>query len=1195
MSSPRERRRGILDEIAGGGHAVIEASAGTGKTWTLENLVVSAVVSGRVSLREILVVTFTDKGARELRSRVRSALEGMLGTGGGEARARIEEALRAFDRATICTIHSFCRQVMDEHPLLTGRSFGEATADGRRMFGSAFRDEARRVLAELGLTRDLLLGILGNGGSLSGIEKDLDLIRRERGVITPAWDRPGLERAFLGMPGPDEIESDMARDLAGIHHSTRKSLSRRASDLARIAQELRQGGSLAAALPALLSWRLGYGSGDAFDTCLDKIPAGLPPSCVAARTRRAIEEIAARAVTPMGALAAVLLPRVLTRLERDKREQGVHDFDDMLVIVRDALEGEAGADLAARIAARFRLALVDEFQDTDAVQWQIFGRVFLAGRGGGSLVVVGDPKQAIYGFRGADVHTYAQARREMADAGGREHALTQNFRSTARLLRALDLVLESGFFSGINEYDGPASCGRPELRALDRDGRDALPVLLVHPGSEPGVQLGMDDLRAAVGECVAAEIEAILDDRAPALRVGTRDDERPLAASDIHVLVRTASEGRGIAEHLRRRGIPHAFFKQDGLFATSEAGDLLHLLAAIEDPADRSARFRAWITPYFGLTVAEAMSSTDVTAADPLISRLLSWKALADAGRWDRLHGAIVEDSGIARTLLLARHGEREITNHLYLLEVLFEEARRRLCTISDLAMRLGAWIDGVSSPPGDEGDIMKLPGERAAVQILTMHKSKGLEAQVVFVAGGLGRTGGNRSPLVYHVDGRRHAHLQGAWMPQDVEAAIAAEAAEEDQRLLYVAMTRARARVYLPYLGAFDMDGQSLPETPAPPLEGCAAILDARLRAMLRETDRSRLIGLFGVLDARVPAGAARPAGPARDLGAWTPPPEPPGTALPDLAAARETHLGFKVTSYSMMKSLAGDSYHPAEEPASTGPAHAEEPASEEPAHEAAASHEGAAGDQYLPGGLSTGTFLHEVLEGIDLAAVAACPTPDGWARTRAAANLLARCASRTGFPVERIPAAARLLHGALRCPVRLGDTLLGSGLCALDRAVAEMEFLYPIPEPWHGTRPGDAPAHVAGRGMVRGFVDLLFEHGGRTFILDWKSDVLQSWDADVVARHVDANYSIQAAVYTLAIVRMLGIRSGRDLEEKMGGVVYCFLRGMAGGSDGRRGIHHFRPSLEEIRGWERALLVHGAEAGREPGVFGMPGGGRG
>jgi exodeoxyribonuclease V beta subunit len=1092
--APRYEKPEALARIPPRSHAVIEASAGTGKTYALEHLVLELLLVRKTPIEHILAVTFTDKAARELTDRVRSKLEELLAGGwreapasvpealcwtiDREARRLLEQALFSFDMANISTIHAFCQRVLTDHAFAHGRLFEQVQIPPLAAFSEAFRAALREDFP-----RDAKL------------RPWLDLWLRQRGRIEP------LEELLL--------ECNKA------------------------------GGRIRPELP----------EGD------------LAEAAAAFGARMPVRGQGGNPVKLEAVVAGLFLPVVLARAQARKRLTGEYDFDDMLSFVAESLEGPGSVELVRALRRRYRCALIDEFQDTDTVQWKIFRKIFFESGGSNPLFLIGDPKQAIYAFRGADVETYLAARTEILGAGGTPVQLTRNYRSTPALIEASNAILDQSakdpFFTGAIRYDDPVIAARGGFTAVDTQGRQASPVYLLRPISAGKLRAGR--LRTVLAERIAREIRALLDSKKPALSLSESGRTIPLRAQDIFILTRTKDEGYAVGARLRAARIPHVYFKQDGLFQTPEAEDISHLLQAVAEPQDRSRRFRAWLTPFFGLTLADLEDSRDLPGTHPLLQRLLDWKALADAKDYARLFAEIVEQSGLVRRELFLRESERELTNYLHVFELLLEEAGRSKATLEDLNRGLSAYIREDLLPEGQDGNVQRLESEKEAVQIMTIHKAKGLEAAVIFVFGGFFSSQGSNDKKVrtYHEGATRLAYV-GSDAPREIKNAIKKESQEEDQRLLYVALTRAKARVYLPYFAGAQVN-----------INGPYLHLNKALTRVLAAPADPKLRGLFEIEDLPYdPGDRGSTAQPAADLSGWHPPEalllETDRSAL--FRETRRRHAGFVVESYTGLKRGAG--YQ------------APEDAAEDAADEPAAVFADAGAPEELPGGRASGVFLHKVLEEIPFDGLAARTPFSRWAEDKEIAALFERTMRRFGRDRRYLEHSQRLVHTALTAPVRLPNGQRIAGLSLASKSLREVEFLYPIPEKDH-PRLSSAIALAPGlerfridRGFIKGFVDLIFEHEGLTYFLDWKSDSLPRWDPEFLAAHVERNYRLQAKLYGLALVKMLGVHGRSDCEKRFGGFLYCFLRGMRAKGDGAVGIHAERPDWDTIEAWEEELL---------------------
>lgn len=1160
----RVARPPILDDLSDHrGHVVVEASAGTGKTYTLEHLVVDLILRQGVPLDEILIVTFTEKAAGELEYRLRRKLQRLVDGTEPEAsadapsawliddraRAHLAAALISFDRATISTIHAFCQRILFEQAFAHRRPLTQTVVDGRAAFERAFLATLRADLARDPEPKPWLEAWLEEA-SLDALFRLAYECLERGGQIAPEFQPDRLRRALEALARAPTAWRSVRPML--IRGGVRGDRLREAGErLERVLRATRQQEP-----PRVLR---------ALAEAEDDLIAGLAETLRSASDRQpslqhlvSALELVDRAVVPFRAAALqVVLPRVKARLEADKARRGELDFSDMLRLLDESLQGPKQKELVTLLRARYRVALIDEFQDTDEVQWRIFRRIFLDEGATGRLVVIGDPKQAIYGFRGADVATYVAARREIEVAGGRRVALSRSFRATPSLVGALDRLLDAQaqppFFPGSIRYTDPVVAGRGDLACLLEKGRPGPAAVVLRPEVAED-SLGLRAKEATLAAIIAEEAERLLAGD-EVLFQGPEGSPRALEAREIFVLTRSAREGQLVAAALKARGIPAALYKQEGLFQSRQAHDVRALLAAIANPHREGLALRAWHTPFFAIPLFQLPSCLDLPPAHPLVGRLLEWKSHADRRDYARLFASLLEDSGVVERLLFSDEGDRALTNYLHLFEILQAEADLGRPPIGELVHRLTAFIEGRARPVGEDGNIERLESDRDAVQVMTMHKAKGLEAEVVFLHGGLRDVPAEVHPF----SGAEGRQLFVGKNPPDLARD---DLREEMRRLLYVALTRARTRLYVPSFGE-------------PGEGGLQALLEPHLERLIREPESG------WDLWRREPSSAASAPTPAPDqerrarLSSWRPPAEALERPAedPKVEALRRARWGPVVTSYSRMKAegevrlgeglrAPGEGVLTALRKERSAGASSEAAAPSEDPRELARSTGRLERPGDLAPGAASGRFLHEVLERLDLGAARDAPSFEAWLDLPETRRLFDAGLERHRRRPEQRRHAAELVWRAMTSPLHLGPGgVLAGGLVSAHRVLREMEFLFPVPR--------DPRA-----GFVKGFVDVVLEHEGRVYVVDWKSDDLESYDRAALDEHVRESYLLQAEIYSIAAARFVGATTEDAYETSFGGLLYVFLRGLPEGHElddpgterSPVGQWFFRPTWREL-----------------------------
>jgi exodeoxyribonuclease V beta subunit len=1046
---------------------VVEASAGTGKTFFLEHRVVDLILAG-ARLDEILVVTFTDKAVAELRLRVRDLIDRMSRatestTGDShwelddDARTRLRAAVNAFDRAPIFTIHGFCHRVLVEDAFAARRPLQQEQIADEVAFDSAFRALLAERFATAEPDRSLLAAYVENDKTVDQLRDMLLAASRSTGKPPRAYDRAAVaslgERMRAALADPEALAAALPLKGNDKHNVPRW--------LHNIARDLRGSEDNPARVLVVCHDH---------DQYLEKLSVKAKQWAGHAAFGEVMGE-ASQAMRIEEALAAQMLPALAERSGANKSERGQYDYDDMLRLVLEALRGDRGAEIAARLRARTPWVLIDEFQDTDPVQWQIFRTVWLHDDSRG-LAIVGDPKQAIYSFRGADVKTYLAAREELKALGAKLVVLDTNHRSTEQLVAAVNAILLAGapitmLLEGTIRYEHPVQASG-DVRA---DHKRPPVTIFSLSGSNK-----REDHRDAHAQAIGAEIER-LRDTAPSWTC--RGETRGFSLAQVMVLTRANKESLAIAAALRGRGLPCELRESDRLFDTREAHELAAVLAAIAAPRDRSARMRALRTRFFDVPWEDLMRVVDAPDHDPAIARIHEWAALASRRAYEPLFRRLVEDSRFAERSLVLGSGERALVNTWHLVELLLEEVARSRCDLHELVVQLRRWIADEVDQPG-ERDVQRVETDADAIRILTIHKAKGLEAPYVFVYGAASRPPRAKVP----------------WQDGDDDG--------ENQRLAYVALTRAQLRLYLPRYTDKVCDDHST-----------YAQIQRCLPAAIGSAPK-----LFETIDVAVPAPPI--AEPPADALAGLDVPAPPVVA--ELAALVPARAGLAMLSYTRLaRELEAARIEPARvTDAIAGGAStlAVERAELDASFDAPGDAEVA--DDELPPGLDSGLFLHDVLEHVDVDGIRRAPDAAAWAADPDVRALLADHARVRGISDVYLPHAARIVHATLTQPLALagGDTL--PPLASARAFAREIEFAYPIP---------DAPE----RGLVKGFVDVLVAWDDELWVLDYKSDLLR--DPSDARAHVDEHYALQARLYAIAADRVRGAR-------RLAGLLFTFVR---------------------------------------------------
>ncbi len=1202
------------------GFHLVEADAGTGKTWTLVALVVRALVERQLGIEQVLMVTFTRAAAAELRARVRERIEEMLRrcTAPGcdpaddpvaalllarHDAAQLERTLRValsrIDDAPIDTIHGLCQRIIREHALSVGAPARfEIDESGDRLVRSEVNRWWSEELGAASLTLVQLLGAAG-GPTVDGVTALLrPLLAQPELVLRPeAFEWRSL--AELVCRQRDDLLAAIAREGEDLARwcETAEGLKRASYNRKNVPAWLARIEQFAAALPQTVGKmegdkaleRLsseGFASPDA-GTCAAP-PFALPGLLSAlVATLRCLPLVAA-------AMCHELRAPLAERLRERHALARTLGFDDLLRITRDALrDPQLGARLGAQLRERYPLALIDECQDTDPLQWEIFSAIYprpAEGEGAEpgekrALVIVGDPKQAIYGFRNADIYAYFAAR-----AGTLRHRIDENRRASAELLRCIGALFAAPTPFRIDEIEmHPPRFGeraRPVLRDDDSAAaRAAFNWVLVTDPGESGVNKEIARRRSA--HATALEIARLLGDRATKVRwpanpvTGQPEREQRVQPRDVVVLVNTAFEARVVKQALAARGIAAAEISRESVFDTREARELGRILDAIARPASRSALRGALLTGLVGWSVqrlreceSDEAQGAALLAAFAGCARSWSW-----VGAQAALRALVLDVLAASGRIAAAPGGERALTNFAHLLDLMSDSPRTSDTPAAALAWLEAARADGALG----EARELRLESDANLVQIVTIHKSKGLEFPIVFVPFAWSRRAPpRRSGMVPVLN--YHEPYGGAWRAvcEVDEARVAParraqaerEAASEELRLLYVALTRAQLRAYLfwgdvsgashtalGWLLAGVGEGEGEGDAP-----GRVAAADDSGEGVARHVVASAGAALAAQHDALTVDDDV---------------PAAPGVAADALRArlfARTLGPSWVRRSYSsLVRDTATEaSVRPDHDEAIVLPPAAELAAEElaaqsteqsteqgvEPLPHPASRADGAPGALRFSfvRGAHAGHCLHGVLEASDFG--------QGVDPAQARRHL-----ERSAISAD--PAAlARWLDEVLATPLDDGrggavdlrqvarrDRIVELAFLLPVRGAADQEILEAIADHY--------PLDLRGggerwSGFLNGFIDLVYRDRGRYFLLDWKSNWLgdrhQDYGQAALADAIRAgSYALQFCLYAVALHRLLQRRlAGYRFEEHFGGVQYAFLRGMAPGQQDASGRHH-------------------------------------
>lgn len=1147
------------------GIRLLEASAGTGKTYTLTLLYLRLIVEQGLSVDEILVVTFTRAATDELRTRIRSRLRDALNyfTLGNQddqqlaeflknvhhptAVQRLRDALVRMDEAAIFTIHSFCQRILLDNAFETGAPFTPEFLETEQPVQLQIMEDFWRNQF-YSITKEMAGWVNQNWSSpgelLAELKSSLSLPGaviipqvKETELAALAADSQSLWDAICRLWGVNQEEVSLILEQDPCLKRSEKTYRHdKVMDIMATMEELAQNHVFPYHLPKHLALLQ-----QASITQHIKKKCESPPAHLFFST---FEEFFLIHHQYIHHLRIVIIQKarayLLTELASRKAEQSWLFFDDLLTYLARALDKpDSGPLLAARIAQSFPVALVDEFQDTDPLQYSIFSHIY-QGDSPGSLFMIGDPKQAIYSFRGADIFTYIHARRQTPPQC--RYTMGVNYRSSASMIRAVNTLFhqpDSFLFEPDISFYPVSPAPNATEQSLLLNGDPALPLTALMLSSEYLItssrskSINKETASQASATYCADEIFQLLEASGKGLAF---IENTPLTAGDIAVLVRTHNEAKLMQQALNRRGITSVYYSRESVFSTTEASQLYTLLVALLDLTDTGTMCAALASDCFGCdgnTLAALRTQPDQW--DGYLNRLQQYRQLwQDQGVMPMLQQLFATEQVVHR--LSALHGgDRKLTNYLHLMELLQQSPAGNHGRASLLR-----WFANQINKPEQEAENqqIRLENDENLVRIVTIHKSKGLEYPIVFLPFlWSSRATNSKGPLIFHDRSTFDAVIDLASSSKENQRLAEQEQQAEAMRLLYVALTRARYCCYFCWGTISSMETSALAALLHPDAGSTLLNEETIIQQLEQLNTRERLIAIK-----RSPS------------------------AFPDHILTTEEALehlqvapfeariqsGWHMTSYSQL--TADNTTFSAASPAHQVPPM---PIVQEPFQDAFS----------FPRGATAGTCLHTIFEKINFTA-----PPATWTET------ITNAITQAGIDNQWLPFIEKWYTALLAVPL--------PGSCSLQEITArekinELSFLFPLAHvdvsgfnhllsQWNFS-PLSTQLHEI-KGMMKGFIDLVFIHNNRFYIADYKSNYLGPSPSDYRADMLELamaehRYDIQYLIYSLALHRFLASRLKEySFGTHFGGIYYLFLRGMDPDYQHNNGIFFTRPTAELI-----------------------------
>ena len=1144
---------------------LIEASAGTGKSWTVTLLFLRLILEKGLTVDQILVVTFTDAATKELRDAVRDRLLEALAyfetpdadalpadkqeykflfdqyASDDAAQAiainRLKRAKLSIDEAAIFTIHSFCQRVLTEYAFEASLPFeSELMDDDTELMQKLLDDYWRQhfyhapktllyTLQQKKITPDSLLADIK-----AFVGKPYLQIKGPQSEPLNDEDWEQLNTLFKTASRTWQEQADQITRLLinhdGFNQGSYKQaiLEKLCADMCRCAGSITDFMAVKADLSKLGMDRLGKGMNKGKE----------PPEHIFFTQWQvfldAWEDIKQRSDDYINQLRIDLLKHLQNRLPKEKKRLGVLAYDDLLLQLESALSDKP--ELAAYLRHKYQAALIDEFQDTDPTQYSIFSQIYPDPNSDRYAVfLVGDPKQAIYSFRGGDIYTYLKAKQSTPK--DKHYTLTTNYRSQAGLIdayNALYLRADNPFLDdGINYVEIAAG------KTLTPYANDAA---LQFWSYQQDQKEPIDKVRQRIASAVAGDIATQLNNK-------TLIEDQPISGSDIAVLVRTHNEGSLIKQALAERGIASIQSSRDSIFESPETGEMSALLSAIAEPQRESLVRRALVVDLLGYKANDLLAfESDPDLWESQLFNFQNWHFLWKKQGFLPMMRQLMRDTNMHQTLLAYSDGERRLTNILHLSELIHRASRQQSLSLEEVLR----WLSRQQQNASGKESELRLESDENLVKIVTIHKSKGLEYPLVYCpyVGLPSKPRDIGKIFSFYLDSQAALQIGSSQHDEYLQRKKKEEKAES-LRLLYVALTRAKYRctvvcfpqaleglndssalAYLLSNGRSSKPKGSKAAEKEESAKNNEAFYQAYTDTLQTLAKENKNINL-----SELPENSARYIR------------EEKKTRLQAREFTAEIKQQAQVTSFSGL--TAGAQAEQQELPdydTSNGGtidmlSRAEPVATNQTV------------EDEFPRGATAGTALHEMFEHLAFDSSLASQ-----------AEIITASLKKWGFDETHFDAANTLINNTLQT-LLLTDFSLSQ--LPEDKRLDEMEFYLPLerlnveglkqllfkhlPDDWQVVRDAvDSLDFAEVEGFLKGFIDLIFEYQGKFYIVDYKSNALTDYAPDsLLPVMADSHYYLQYLIYSVALHRYLQKRlPGYAWETHFGGVYYLFIRGM-------------------------------------------------
>ena len=1162
---------------------LIEASAGTGKSWTVTLLYLRLILEKGLTVDQILVVTFTEAATKELRDDIRTRLVEALAvfkdtdytkedeystlknqtTDIEQAILRLNRAKLSMDEAAVFTIHGFCQRSLSENAFEAGLPFE-----------SELIEDDSEVM--LNLTDDYWRRRFSLSGKDNSVPRSL-LFKLQRKRITPDTLLADVKRAvgkpYLKLCGPDssEIKTERWQALESLYAQAMQTWVADSDEIRSLLSNPDYEKDYYADLLKSRDFIFAEMEQNTFSTNLPRIIDVKKMSWLGDKPKikktAKVEDVSHRIFQQWQAFLDLwveldessddvinqirieLLQYLQEELPKEKQRRGVLSFDDLLLQMQQALQRHP--QLCDDLYKKYPAALIDEFQDTDPIQYDIFSAIYRK-QMNPSMFFVGDPKQAIYSFRGGDIHTYLQAK---ADTNDKNHyTLTTNWRSNPKLIAAFNAlyqVSDNPFMDKGISYEvvkaGDKITDELHTSYNETHNNSSLRFWNYHTNQEkPSAKA----VRTEIAHAVAGDIAQLLND-AQQGQASIGDQE--ISGGDIAILLRSHVQADLIKEALNERGIPSVQSSKISIYATDEAEQLRHILNALAEPHKEDQLRLALVTETIGYQASHLLNfQEDSDAWEEMLLKVQNWHDLwRKQGILAMLRNLMISEK-THQHLLRFPDGERRLSNLLQLGELLHQASSQKMLGMNETIR----WLKKQQSKSGSSDTELRLESDEDLVKIVTIHKSKGLEYPIVYCPF-IGMSGQSNKDSIFTFYKDDEACLEiGSSNSAEHKAIKKEEENAEDTRLLYVALTRAKYQCTVvcfseaiygspdrSSLGWLLSNGRVIPAGSSK-----AAVAE---KAEFYETYNQNLASIVSNSQGNISLEKL-PNFPQSIQYKTVEEPQELVARVFTAEIKKQAHI----TSFSGL----------------TAGAHAETPDYDSQFETTVArATRVAQAENEFPRGPTAGTALHEIYENLDFVE----PLEDQL-------DVFESILVKYGFEDQHNTAAFKLIESSLNA--ELADGLSLKQLSKQKR-LDEMEFYLPLEhlniehlkqllfqhlpkddDNWLKIREAvDTLYFEDVEGYLKGFIDLIFEHDGKYYLADYKSNSLDDYHTEsLFDAMAHSHYYLQYLLYSVALHRYLEQRiADYHWDIHIGGAYYLFIRGMEDSAESLDSQEISKPSI--------------------------------